>query len=138
MTTPIGPIGLSYPKHRAPQYLLFDFGRADNRTQKATLPKGAVVVSIQVLQVSDAATAAGAISVGLDSTDGALVNALSMATTAVGLVTPGTKIGTSFLTALTSDQKVTTTYTVGSSTAGGVGSVMLEYILLGPGEGVYD
>lgn len=129
---------LSYPKARDTLTKIFPVARTDSATVKCWLPKDAVVCSIHVYQNVDASTAAGTFSVGWSGAASALINGFSMATTAVGLTNPGTATGTSFLSKLTEDKAVTCTYTVGSSTAGGTGYVILEYFIPGAGEGVDD
>ena len=61
-----------------------------------------------------------------------------MATTKVGLVNAGVSAGVSVLTKLSVDAPVTTTYTVGSSTAGGTGFVIIDFFVAGAGEAVDD
>lgn len=135
---PIGPVGLSYPKHRSEQTIIIPIARTDNATVKAVLPKDAVVSGVQVYQATDAVTDVGSFTVGLGSDADGLLEAFEMATTAVGLVDPGVDIGVGFLTKLTVDTTVTSTYTVGSSTAGGTGYVIISFFLAGPGEAVDD
>ena len=129
---------LSYPKARDTLTKIFPVARTDSSTVKCWLPKDAVVCGIHVYQNVNASTAAGSFSVGWSGATTALINAFSMATTAVGLVNSGTNTGTGFLTKLTEDKAVLCTYTVGSSTAGGTGYVILEYFVPGAGEGVDD
>jgi hypothetical protein len=132
------PVGLFNPKPRALQLKVVRILRTDSSTHKCSLPKGAIVVGVDVLQTSNAATAAGAFSLGWSGATTALVNAFSMATTAVGLVKPGTAVGTAVITPtpLDSDKAVISTYTVGSSTAGGEGYVHIYYFMPAPGEDI--
>jgi hypothetical protein len=132
-------VTLSYPKPRSTLQKIIPFARTDNATVKAVLPRDAVVTDIHVFQANNAVTAAGAVSVGLSGIGNtALVNAFSLPTTSVGLANPGAAIGTSFLTKLDADRAVTATYTVGSSTAGGTGWVIIDYFVAGPGETADD
>lgn len=130
------PITLSYPKPRSVQTKVIAIARADSSTEKCVLPKDAVVCGLHVMQVDDAATAAGAFSLGWSGATTALINAFSMATTKVGFVNSGTATGASVLTKLDSDKTVIASYTVGSSTAGGTGYVVIDYFVPGPGEAV--
>jgi hypothetical protein len=129
---------LSYPKRRDLYQLIIPVTRTDNGTLKAWLPKDAVVTGLHVLQTVDAATAAATFTVGLNSTANALLTTFTMATTRVGLVNAGTSAGASVLTKLTADARVTVTYAVGSSTAGGTGFVLIDFFIAGAGEAVDD
>ena len=129
---------LSYPKPRNLLQKQFAVARTDSSTVKCVLPKGAVIADVEVFQNVNASTAAGAVTVGWTGDTDALLNAFSMATTAVGLVKAGTAIGSGMFTVLDSDKQVLSTYTVGSSTAGGTGYVIVKYFMPGPGEGVDD
>jgi len=134
------PVNLSYPKPRDVLTKVVAIARTDSSTEKCVLPKGAFITNIRILQVDNAATAAGTFSLGWSGATTALVNAFSMATTKVGLVNAGTNIGTvaGAGTQLDSDKMVISTYTVGSSTAGGTGYVFIEYFMPAPGEGIAD
>ncbi len=125
---------LSYPKARNLQVKIIPFARTDSATPRAWLPRDAVVCNIVVFQATAAVTGAGAVSVGLNASNTALVNAASLPTSSAGAFAPGTATGASFLSKLTADSLVTTTYTAGSSTAGGTGWVVIEYFVPGPGE----
>ncbi len=129
---------MSYPKPRNLLQKQFAVARTDSSTVKCVLPKGAIVVDVEVFQNVNASTAAGAITVGWTGDTDAILNAFSMATTAVGLVKAGTAIGSGVFAALDGDKQVFSTYTVGSSTAGGTGYVIIKYFMPGPGEGVDD
>lgn len=129
---------LSYPKRRDVYQLVIPVARTDSATTKAWLPKDAVVTGLHVLQTVNASTDAGQIEIGLGSDPNGLLEAFSMATTKVGLVNAGVSAGVSVLTKLTADQKVTSTYTVGSSTAGGTGYVIIDFFVAGAGEAVDD
>ncbi len=129
---------LSYPKRRSTLQLVIPVARTDSATTKAWLPKDAVITGVHVLQNVDATTAAGSIEIGLGSDANGILEAFSMATTKVGLVNAGVSAGVSVLTKLTADQKITSTYTVGSSTAGGTGYVIIDFFVAGSGEAVDD
>ena len=131
-------VGLSYPKRKDTYTLVVPIARTDSSTHKCSLPKGAVVCNIHVLQTVDATTAAGAFNLGWSGATTALINAFSMATTKVGLVNPGTATGASVMTKLDSDKKVIASYTVGSSTAGGTGYVIIEFYMAEPNGAVDD
>lgn len=131
-------VNLSYPKPRNTVVKIFDVARTDSSTAKCVLPKGAVITGVWVNQEVNASTAAGAVSVGWSGSTTAILNAFSMATTKVGFVSAGTAVGSGVGTKLTQDQVVISTYTVGSSTAGGTGYVVIEYFVLGPGESETD
>ena len=110
--------------------------RTDSSTEKCTLPRDAVITRVMVNQTSNAVTGAGSFVLGWSGSTSALLSAFSMATTKVGLVTPGTSTGASVGTKLTSDVTVLSTYTAGTSTAGGEGYVIIEYYIPGPGESI--
>ncbi len=129
---------LSYPKRRSTLQLVIPVARTDSATTKAWLPKAAVITGVHVLQSVDASTAAGSFTVGLGSDADGILEAFSMATTKVGLVNAGTSAGVAVLAKNTADNKVTVTYTVGSSTAGGTGFVVIDFFVAGSGEGVDD
>jgi hypothetical protein len=131
-------VGLSYPKPRSLQSKIIPIARTDSSTVKCVIPKDAVIIGVHVNQLDDAATAAGAFNLGWSGATTAILNAFSMATTKVGLVNAGTAIGTGAFTKLTADRAIISSYTVGSSTAGGTGYVVIDYFLAGPGEGVDD
>lgn len=131
-------VGLSYPKARSLLTKVIPIARTDSSTLKCALPKGAVIVGVHVNQTVDASTAAGAFNLGWSGSTTAILNAFSMATTKVGLVNAGTAIGTGVFTPLDSDKNVIATYTVGSSTAGGTGYVVIDYFVVMGNEGVDD
>ena len=129
---------LSYPKRRSTQQLIIPVARTDSATRKEWLPKAAVITGVHVLQNVNASTAAGSFTVGLGSDADGILEAFSMATTKVGLVNAGVSAGVSVLTKLSVDAPVTVTYTVGSSTAGGTGYVIIDFFIAGSGEAVDD
>lgn len=121
-------------KSRSIQTFVIPILRTDSGTEKCRLPKGAVPIRVMINQTSDAATAAGSFVLGKSGDTNSLIEAFSMATTKVGLVHPGVSAGVDLGTVLTADTPILSTYTVGSSTAGGEGYVILEWYLPGPGE----
>ena len=129
---------LSYPKRRSTLQLVIPVARTDSATHKAWLPKDAVITGVHVLQNVSASTGAGSFTVGLGSDADGILEAFSMATTKVGLVNAGVSSGVSVLTKLSTDAPVTVTYTVGSSTAGGTGFVVIDFFVAGAGEAVDD
>lgn len=131
---------LSFPKPRDILTKIIPIARTDSSTQKCVLPKGAVIANVRVLQTAAAVTGAGAVNVGWSGATTALLNAFSLPTASVGMALAGTAVGTQVVAAtpLDSDKAVISTYTVGSSTAGGTGYVFIEYFMPGPGEGIDD
>lgn len=121
-------------KTRSIETFIFPILRTDSGTEKCRLPKGAVPIRVMINQTSDAATDAGSFVLGKSGDTNSLIEAFSMATTKVGLVAPGISAGVDLGTKLTADTSVISTYTVGSSTAGGEGYVILEWYMPGPGE----
>jgi hypothetical protein len=129
---------LSYPKRRSTLQLIVPVARTDSATTKAWLPKDAVVTGVHVLQNVNASTATASFTVGLGSDADGILEAFTMATSKVGLVNAGASAGVSVLSKLTADAPVTVTYTVGSSTAGGTGFVIIDFFVAGSGEAVDD
>lgn len=129
---------LSYPKRRDTMQLVIPVARTDNATHKAWLPKDAVISGVHVLQNVAATTDTATFTVGLGSDADGILEAFTMATTKVGLVNAGVSAGVSVMSKLTTDAKVTVTYTVGSSTAGGTGYVIIDFFIAGAGEAVDD
>jgi hypothetical protein len=129
-------VTLSYPKPRSLQTKVIAIARADSSTEKCVLPKHAVICDVHVLQNVDSSTAAAAVDVGWSGDTNGILAAFSMATTAVGLVNAGTAAGTGVMTKLDSDKIVISTFTAGSSSAGGTGYVIISYFVAGPNEDV--
>lgn len=129
---------LSYPKRRSTLQLIIPVARTDSATQKAWLPKDAVITGVHVLQNVNASTAVATFTVGLGSDADGILESFTMATSKVGLVNAGAQAGVSVLVKQTSDLPVTVTYAVGSSTAGGTGYVVIDFFVSGPGEAVDD
>ena len=132
------PVTLSYPKPRDVQTKVVSIARTDSSTEKCVLPKDAVICGIFVHQTAAAVTAAGAFNLGWSGATTALLNAFSMPTSTVGFAAGGSATGASVGTKLDSDKTVIASYTVGSSTAGGTGYVVIQYFIPGPGEGLTD
>lgn len=134
----LGPIGLSYPKHRDPQLIVFAFSRTDSSTHKATLPKDAAIVNVHVYQTTNP-DAAATYSIGLGATTTNIVNAVALATNAApNLQGISGKSGDQLFAKQTSDQKIIGTFGAGSSTTGGAGYVLVEFTVFGSGEAVDD
>jgi len=131
-------VGLSYPKGRDLITKIVPIARTDSSTLKCVIPKDAVIVDVHVVQTTDAVTGAGSFVLGWTGTTSAVLSAFSMATTKVGLVNPGTSAGTGLFTKLDGDKAIISTYTVGTSTAGGTGYVIISYFLASGNEGVDD
>ncbi len=129
---------LSYPKPRSLLTKIVPILRTDASTAKCVLPKDAVVTGVHVHQTAAAVTGAGAFNLGWAGTATALVNAFSMPTSTVGLTNVGSAAGAAVLTKLDSDKQIIASYTVGTSTAGGTGFVVIDYFIAGSGEGVDD
>lgn len=121
-------------KSRAIQTAIFPIARTDSATQKWVLPKGSVPLSVEINQNVNASTAAGSFILGTAGDTNYLIEAFSMATTKVGQVGPGVSAGVGLGAKQTADTPIISTYTVGSSTAGGTGWVVLNYYFPGPGE----
>lgn len=131
-------VGLSYPKGRDLITKIVPIARTDSSTVKCVIPKDAVIVGVHINQTVDATTGAGSFVLGWSGSTSAILSAFAMATTKVGLVNPGTSAGASLFTKLDSDKQVLSTYTVGTSTAGGTGYVAIEYFIASGGEQVDD
>lgn len=131
-------VNLSYPKPRDLLVKSFAVARADNATEKCVLPKHAVIVGVMVHQTVDASTNTGAVTVSCGSDADGILNGFVMATTSVGYVAAGAKAGSSVGTKLEADSVVKSTYTVGSSTAGGTGYVHIYYFVAPSGETIGD
>lgn len=121
-------------KTRSIETFVIPILRTDSATEKCVLPKGSVPIRVMVNQTSNAATDTGSFVLGKSGDTDSLVKTFTMATTKVGLVHPGTAVGDDVGTKLTADTPIISTYTVGSSTAGGEGHVILEWYMPGPGE----
>lgn len=132
------PVTLSYPKPRDIRVKVVPIARTDSSTEKCVLPKDAVICGIFVHQTAAAVTAAGAFNLGWSGSATALLNAFSMPTSTVGYAAGGSATGASVGTKLDSNKTVIASYTVGSSTAGGTGYVVIQYFVPGPGEGLTD
>lgn len=129
---------LSYPKPRSIITKVIPIARTDSSTLKCWLPKDAVVCNVHVTQTTAAVTGAGAFNLGWAGATTALLSAFSMPVSTVGQAQAGAAAGAGILSKLDSDKAVISTYTVGSSTAGGTGFVVIDYFIPGPGEAVDD
>lgn len=129
---------LSYPKRRSTLQLIIPVARTDSATVKAWLPKDAVITGVHVLQNVAAVTGSSTFTIGLGSDVDGILETFTMGTTKVGLVNAGTSAGVSVLTKTTTDQPITVSYAVGTSTAGGTGFVTIDFFVAGPGEAVDD
>lgn len=128
---------LSYPKPRTVQTKIIPIARTDSSTVKCVLPKDAVIINVHCYQNVAAGTNAATWTVGWTGDTDAVLNAFSAATIAVGLVNPGTAIGSGVYSKLTTDKAVFSTFG-GTSVSGGTGYVTIDYFIAGSGEGVDD
>lgn len=131
-------LGLSYPKVRNLYFKVVPIARTDSSTAKCVIPKDAVVVSVDVYQATAAVTGAASFNLGWSGATTALLNAFSMPTSSVGLVRAGAAVGTGVFTKQTVDRTVIATYSVGTSTSGGTGYVIIGYFVAGGQEQVDD
>lgn len=131
-------VGLGYPKARDTLTKVINIARTDSSTVKCVLPKDAVVIDIRVSQEAAAVTAAGAFNLGWAGATTALLNAFSMPVSSVGLAVAGAAVGAGVGVKQSQDRAVISTYTVGSSTAGGTGKVFITYFLPSGGEQADD
>lgn len=131
-------VGLSYPKLRDVMTKIIPIARTDSSTNKCALPKDAVIIGIDVYQQTAAVTGAGAFNLGWAGAPTGLLNAFSMPTTSVGLARAGAAAGNQLFVKLTADRSIISTYTVGASTAGGTGFVVISYFIPGAQEQVDD
>ena len=131
-------VGLSYPKGRDLITKVIPINRTDSSTTKCVIPKDAVIVGLHIYQATAAVTGASTFNLGWSGATTSLLNAFSMGTSSVGLVNPGTNTGSGVFTKLTQDQAILSTYSVGTSTAGGTGYVTIEYFLASGNEQVDD
>lgn len=130
-------VNISYPKPRSVMQKTFAIARTDSSTVKCVLPKDAIITDVDCYQNVNAGTNAATWTVGWTGDTDAVLNAFSAATTAVGLVKPGTAIGSGVFAKLDSDKAVFSTFG-GTSVSGGTGYVTISYFVAGPGEGVTD
>jgi len=130
-------VNISYPKPRGVMQKTFAIARTDSSTVKCVLPKDAIIMDVDCYQNVNAGTNAATWTVGWTGDTDAVLKAFSAATTAVGLVKPGTAIGSGVFAKLDSDKAVFSTFG-GTSVSGGTGYVTISYFVAGPGEGVTD
>jgi hypothetical protein len=131
-------VGLSYPKARTVLTKVINIARTDSSTVKCVLPKDAVVIGVDVLQEAAAVTGAATFNLGWAGATTALLNAFSMATSSVGLARAGSAAGSALAVKQGQDRAVISTYSVGTSTAGGTGKVFITYFVPAAGEQADD
>jgi hypothetical protein len=127
-------ITLSYPKPRDLLTKVVVLNVSDSSTEKCVLPKDAIITDVICNQTANATTNASTWVLGWSGTTGAILNAFASATTKVGQVHPGVKIGDSVLTKLDSDKTVISTCTPGASDTTSVVYAIINYFVPGPGE----
>ena len=132
------PITVASPKARDSIIKVIPIARTDSTTEKCWLPRDAIVTGVFVHQATAAVTGAATFNLGWPGATTALLNAFSMPTSSVGFVTGGAATGTGVFTRLDTDRQVIATYSVGTSTAGGTGFVVIQYFVAGPGETILD
>lgn len=131
------PITLSYPKPRALQTKFARILRTDAGTEKMVLPKGSIPVAVDFIQTSVAVTGAGGVDVGWAGDTDSLVDGHVFGTTLTGTgPVTGVVGGLSLGVPLAADTVITSTYVVGTSTAGGEAIMSIHYFMPGPGEPV--
>ena len=128
------PVTLSYPKPRELLTKTVQLGVADSSTKKCVLPKDAVVVEVVCNQTANATTNPSTWVLGWTGTTGAILNACASATTKVGQVHPGVRIGSAVFTKLDSDKMLISTCTPGASDTTSVVYAVIKYFVAGPGE----
>jgi hypothetical protein len=129
-------VNFSYPKVRDTYTKFIPIARTDSATEKAWLPKDAVVVGAYILQSTACDGTTGTISVGFSGGGTEIVNVYNASTSDTGYYPANAYAGSYLIagTKLTADQKVVATFTAGDSSAGGAGFCKIEYIMLGGGE----
>jgi hypothetical protein len=135
---PIFNVGLSYPKARDILVKAVPIARADSSTQKCVLAKDTVVLGVFVHQQTAAVTGAGAFNLGSAANTTGLLNAYSMPVSTSGFAGAGAAVGTLVGTKLAADTAIISTYTAGTSTAGGTGVAYIAFYVAGPGEDPTD
>lgn len=132
------PITPTSPKSRSIITKVIPIARTDSTTEKCWIPRDAIITGVFVHQTAAAVTGAASFNLGWPGATTALLNAFSMPTSSVGYVAAGTAAGTGLFTRQDADRQVVATYSVGTSTAGGTGFVVIQYFVAGPGETVLD
>jgi hypothetical protein len=137
---PLQRINMSYPKPRSTERKIIPIARADSSTEKCFLPKDAIITGVYVIQSTAAVTGAASYNLGWSGATTALLNAFSLPTSTVGFAAAGSAAGATLVagTKLDSDKQVIGTFTVGTSSAGGTGFIVIEYFVAGPGEDITD
>lgn len=131
-------VGLSYPKGRDCIVKVCKINRTDSSTPKMTIPKDAVICGVHVFQDAVAVTGNASYNLGWSGATTSILNAYSLTTAGTGLANPGAAAGTGIMTKLTQDQLLIGTFTVGTSSAGGTGYIIVEYFMPGGQEQVDD
>jgi hypothetical protein len=133
-------VNMSYPKVRDVYSKFFALARTDSATEKAWLPKDAVVVGATIIQSTACDGTTGTISVGISGGGTEFVNVYNASTNDTGQREAGAYAGSYLIagTKLTTDKKVVATFTAGDSSAGGAGFCQLDYVVLGAGEDLTD
>lgn len=131
-------VGLSYPKQREIMYRVINIARTDSSKVHCVIPKDAVICDLRVYQDAAAVTGAASYNLGWSGATTGLLNAFSLPTTTVGHATSGATTGTQFMTKLTQDRAILGTFTVGTSSAGGTGKIIIGYFMAGGNEQVDD
>ena len=131
-------VNLSYPKARGGLEKIISIARTDSSTEKAWIPKDAVIIGVYVIQSTACDGTTGTISVGFSGGGTEILNAFNASTNDAGYHAAGAAAGSTVIagTKLTEDKKVIATFTAGDSTAGGDGFVKIEYVVLGGGESI--
>jgi hypothetical protein len=107
---------------------------ADSSTEKCVLPKGCIIVDANCTQTAAATTNPSTWLLGWTADTDGVLNAFASATTSVGQVKAGTKIGSGLWVPLTADQKIISTCTPGASDTTSKVVVEIRYFMPGPGE----
>ena len=128
------PVTLSYPKPRDLLTKFISLAVTDSSTEKCVLPKDAILANVICNQTVNATTDASSWVVGWSGATGAILNAFASATTKVGMVHPGTTVGTEMGNKLTADRSIISTCTKGASDTTSVVQVMIQYFIPGSGE----
>jgi hypothetical protein len=131
-------VNLSYPKPKAVLTKVVAIARTDSGTEKAVLPRDAIVVDAVVILSGACAGTTATISAGYSGSATAIVNAFNVSTADAGVHGVAAKAGADIVagTKYTTDKVVTTTYAAGDSaeTTGALGFLRIDYIVPGPGE----
>ncbi len=133
------PVTLYYPKAKDTLVKFIPIASTDSSTEKAWIPKDAIVTGAYVIQSVAVDGTTGTISVGWSGGGTEVVNAFNCSTNDAGYHAVGAKAGADLIacTKLTADKKVIATFTAGdSTTSGALGFVKIEYVVPGSGESI--